>query len=181
MNYKLLFTATVCAAAFCAAPVHADYTSWQDPSYDFSKISRIYVGRVDMSDVALSSARQKSLETTFASRMNKAKIPKDVMLTIEAPTASKSLSVSRVQKASAESGTEEAEDLFEAAKSANAQVYILPRLTRWQVKTSSRRMWSGDLFRCGIPIRTRMETGMISTAQKPTPTMCLPRRSHMLW
>ena len=57
MNYKLLFTATVCAAAFCATPVHADYTSWQDPSYDFSKISRIYVGRVDMSDVALSSAR----------------------------------------------------------------------------------------------------------------------------
>lgn len=98
MNYKLLFTATVCAAAFCAAPVHADYTSWQDPSYDFSKIRRIYVGRVDMSDVALSSARQKSLETTFASRMNKAKIPKDVMLTIEAPTTSKSLSVSRVQK-----------------------------------------------------------------------------------
>ena len=88
MNYKLLFTATVCAAAFCAAPVHADYTSWQDPSYDFSKIRRIYVGRVDMSDVALSSARQKSLETTFASRMNKAKISKDVMLTIEAPTAS---------------------------------------------------------------------------------------------
>ena len=112
MNYKLLFTATVCAAAFCATPVHADYTSWQDPSYDFSKISRIYVGRVDMSDVALSSARQKSLETTFASRMNKAKIPKDVMLTIEAPTASKRLSVSRVQKASAESGTEEADDLF---------------------------------------------------------------------
>lgn len=135
MNYKLLFTATVCAAAFCAAPVHADYTSWQDPSYDFSKISRIYVGRIDMSDVALSSARQKSLETTFASRMNKAKIPKDVMLTIEAPTASKTLSVSRVQKASAESGTEEAEDLFEAAKAANAQVYILPRLTRWQVKS----------------------------------------------
>ena len=98
MNYKLLFTATICAAAFCATPVHADYTSWQDPSYDFSKISRIYVARVDMSDVALSSARQKSLETTFASRMNKAKIPKDVMLTIEAPTASKSLSVSRVQK-----------------------------------------------------------------------------------
>ena len=112
MNYKLLFTATVCAAAFCATPVHADYTSWQNPNYDFSKISRIYVGRVDMSDVALSSARQKSLETTFASRMNKAKIPKDVMLTIEAPTASKSLSVSRVQKASAESGTEEADDLF---------------------------------------------------------------------
>ena len=135
MNYKLLVTATVCAAAFCAAPVHADYTSWQDPNYDFSKISRIYVGRVDMSDVALSSARQKSLETTFASRMNKAKIPKDVMLTIEAPTASKTLSVSRVQKASAESGTEEAEDLFEAAKAANAQVYILPRLTRWQVKS----------------------------------------------
>lgn len=135
MNYKLLFTATVCAAAFCATPVHADYTSWQDPSYDFSKISRIYVGRVDMSDVALSSARQKSLETTFASRMNKAKIPKDVMLTIEAPTTSKTLSVSRVQKASAESGTEEADDLFEAAKAANAQVYILPRLTRWQVKS----------------------------------------------
>lgn len=135
MNYKLLFTATVCAAVFCAAPVHADYTSWQDPSYDFSKISRIYVGRVDMSDVALSSARQKSLEMTFASRMNKAKISKDVMLTIEAPTASTSRSVSRVQKTSAESGTEEADDLFEAAKAANAQVYILPRLTRWQVKS----------------------------------------------
>lgn len=39
MNYKLLFTATVCAAAFCAAPVHADYTSWQDPSYDFRRSS----------------------------------------------------------------------------------------------------------------------------------------------
>lgn len=37
MNYKLLFTATVCAAAFCAAPVHADYTSWQDPNYDFRR------------------------------------------------------------------------------------------------------------------------------------------------
>lgn len=98
MNYKLLFTATVCAAAFCATPVHADYMSWQDPSYDFSKIRRIYVGRVDMSDVALSSARQKNLETTFASRMNKAKIPKDVMLTIEAPTASTSRFVSRVQE-----------------------------------------------------------------------------------
>ena len=135
MHFKWIAAAALSAAALTAMPACADYTSWQDPGYDFSKISRIYVGRVDMSDVTLSSAREKSLETTFASLMNKAKIPKDVMLTIEAPTASKPLSAPRVQKASVESGAEEVDDLFEAAKAANAQVYILPRLTRWQVKS----------------------------------------------
>ena len=135
MNYKYMAAAALCAAAFTAMPASADYTSWQDPNYDFSKIQRIYVGRVDTSDVALSRARQKSLEATFGSRMNKVKYPKDVLVTIEAPTATKTLPASRLPKASVESRTEEADDFLEAAKAANAQVYILPRLTRWQVKS----------------------------------------------
>lgn len=135
MNYKYMAAAVLCAAAFTAMPASADYTSWQDPNYDFSKIQRIYVGRVDTSDVALSRARQKSLEATFGSRMNKVKYPKDVLVTIEAPTATKTLPASRLPKASVESGTEEADDFLEAAKAANAQVYILPRLTRWQVES----------------------------------------------
>ena len=135
MHFKWVAAAALFATALTAMPVGADYTSWQDPNYDFSKIRRIYVGRVDMSDVALSRARQKSLEATFGSRMNKVKYPKDVLVTIEAPTASKTLPASRLPKASAESGIEEADDFLEAAKAANTQVYILPRLTRWQVKS----------------------------------------------
>lgn len=135
MNYKLLFTAAVCAAAFCAAPIHADYTSWQDPNYDFDTVKNIYIARVDTSDVSsMSSAKAKSLESVFQSRMNKAKFPKDLLLTMEAPRATKTLPASRVPKASVESGTEE-DDFLAEARAANAQVYILPRLTRWQVKS----------------------------------------------
>lgn len=135
MNYKYMAAAALAVAAFTAMPASADYTSWQDPSYDFSKIQRIYVGRVDTNDVSLSRARQKSLEATFGSRMNKVKYPKDVLVTIEAPTASKTLPASRLPKASVESGKEAADDFLEAAKAANAQVYILPRLIRWQVES----------------------------------------------
>lgn len=135
MNYKLLFTAAACVAAFSAAPVHADYTNWQDPNYDFQIVKNIYIARVDTSDISsMSSAKAKSLESSFQSRMNKAKFPKDLRLTLEAPTATKTLPASRVPKASVESGTEE-DDFLVEARAANAQVYILPRLTRWQVES----------------------------------------------
>lgn len=135
MNYKLLFTAAACAAAFLAVPVHADYTNWQDPNYDFKSVKNIYIARVDTSDISsMSSAKAKSLESAFQSRMNKAKFPKDLLLTLEAPAATKTLPASHVLKASVESGTEE-DDFLAEARAANAQVYILPRLTRWQVKS----------------------------------------------
>ena len=87
-----------------------------------------------------------------------------------------------MQKASAESGTEEADDLFEAAKSANAQVYILPRLTRWQVKSyiePAHVEWKSVQVRDSYQDKDGNWHDFYRT--ETTPTMCLPGRFHMLW
>ena len=38
-----------CLALTGAIPALADYTSWQDPQYDFRKVKTVYMANLDMS------------------------------------------------------------------------------------------------------------------------------------
>ena len=64
-----------CLALGGAVPALADYTSWQDPRYEFSKVRTVYMAQMDMSGYGLQNlAKKQKMVDHFNTRAAKAKL-----------------------------------------------------------------------------------------------------------
>ncbi len=129
-----------------AVPVLADYTSWQDPQYDFSKVRTVYMAQLDMSGYRLQNlAKKQKMVDHFRTRAGKTKL-KNAKLVLEPVSQPRALlpgektaepaaeakaaqeQALEKQLAPAISGTEGQVTIPQAALDVKADVYILPRL-----------------------------------------------------
>lgn len=126
-----------------AAPALADYTSWQDPQYDFSKVKTVYMAQLDMSGYRLQNlAKKQKMVDHFRTRAGKTKL-KNAKLVLEPVTQPRALlpgdkkadtdkteQTAQLQAREKQLGTRDEAQVTipQAALDAKADVYILPRL-----------------------------------------------------
>ncbi len=126
-----------------AVPVLADYTSWQDPQYDFSKVKTVYMAQLDMSGYRLQNlAKKQKMVDHFRTRAGKTKL-KNAKLVLEPVTQPRALlpgdkkadtdktgQTAQLQALEKQLGTRDEAQVTipQAALDAKADVYILPRL-----------------------------------------------------
>lgn len=132
-----------CLALGGAVPALADYTSWQDPQYEFSKVRTVYMAQMDMSGYGLQNlAKKQKMVDHFRTRAAKAKL-KTAKLVLEPVSQPRAL-LPGEKPAVPEKETEparqqapekqpEARDegqvtIPQAALDAKADLYILPRM-----------------------------------------------------
>ncbi|WP_071142804.1 hypothetical protein [Acidaminococcus timonensis] len=129
-----------------AVPALADYTSWQDPQYDFSKVRTVYMAQMDMSGYGLQNlAKKQKMVDHFNTRAAKTKLKK-AKLVVEPVSQPRAL-LPGEKPAVPEKGTETARQqalekqlepskindatqvtIPQAALDAKADLYILPRM-----------------------------------------------------
>lgn len=135
-----------CLALGGAVPALADYTSWQDPQYDFSNVKTVYMAQMDMSGYGLQNlAKKQKMVDHFNTRAAKTKLKK-AKLVVEPVSQPRAL-LPGEKSAVPEKGTETARQqvlekqlepsktndatqvtIPQAALDAKADVYILPRM-----------------------------------------------------
>lgn len=135
-----------CLALTGAVPALADYTSWQDPQYDFSNVKTVYMAQMDMSGYGLQNlAKKQKMVDHFNTRAAKTKLKKAKLVVepVSQPRAllpgekpavpEKEAELARQQaleKQLEPSKTNDATQVTipQAALDAKADVYILPRM-----------------------------------------------------
>lgn len=120
----------VCLFFACSLTASADYTDWQDPQYDFKAVKTVYVGTLDTSEVQLSLGTGQKLKGWLLSRGKKIKGVKVIMEEAPRPWA---MLPGESPAPKAEEAAGEHTVIPEAAVSAGADLYVLPRLTAYQV------------------------------------------------
>lgn len=112
---------------FSFSMAEADYTSWQDSSYDFKAVKTVYIGSMDTSEAGISSsAVEMKVKDNFYKKAMKIRGP---AMVAESP---ETMEVEPIEKGS--SSTEESTSMVpEEAVKAGADLYIYPKLTVWQV------------------------------------------------
>lgn len=135
-----------CLALTGAIPAQADYTSWQDPQYDFSKVKTVYMANLDMSGYRLQNmAKKQKMVDHFRTKAAKEKL-KTAKLVLEPVTQPRALlpgekpataaaDAKTAQQQALEKqlepstqSTDEPVTIPQAALDAKADVYILPRM-----------------------------------------------------
>ena len=135
-----------CLALTGAVPALADYTSWQDPQYDFSNVKTVYMAQLDMSGYRMQNqAKKQKMVDHFNTRAAKTKLKKAklvvepvnqprALLPGEKPAdtnaAAKTAQQKALEKQLEPSKTNDVTQVTipQAALDAKADVYILPRL-----------------------------------------------------
>lgn len=135
-----------CLALTGAVPALADYTSWQDPQYDFSNVKTVYMAQMDMSGYGLQNlAKKQKMVDHFNTRAAKTKLKK-AKLVVEPVSQPRTLLPGEkpaVPEKEAEPARQQALEkqlepsktndatqvtIPQAALDAKADVYILPRM-----------------------------------------------------
>ena len=120
------------ATLFSFGSVQAEFTSWESSSYDFSKVNSIYVAEMDTSEVSLSQVKEQKVKAILDNKLAKLSLPKSLALYSGFGLDSE-ISSPRVEKASVENRENSEDFISEEAEDFGADVYIIPRLTRWNV------------------------------------------------
>lgn len=132
-----------CLALTGAVPALADYTSWQDPQYDFSKVKTVYMAQLDMSGYRMqNTAKKQKMVDHFNTKAAKTKLKK-AKLVVEPVSQPRALlpgekkadtaaTAKTAQQQALEKQLETTDStqvtIPQAALDAKADVYILPRL-----------------------------------------------------
>ena len=135
-----------CLALTGAVPALADYTSWQDPQYDFSNVKTVYMAQMDMSGYGLQNlAKKQKMVDHFNTRTAKTKLKKAKLVVepVSQPRALLPGEKPAVPEKEAEPARQQALEkqlepsktndatqvtIPQAALDAKADVYILPRM-----------------------------------------------------
>ncbi|WP_337603316.1 hypothetical protein [Acidaminococcus timonensis] len=135
-----------CLALTGAVPALADYTSWQDPQYDFSNVKTVYMAQMDMSGYGLQNlAKKQKMVDHFNTRAAKTKLKKAKLVVepVSQPRALLPGEKPAVPEKEAEPARQQALEkqlepsktndatqvtIPQAALDAKADVYILPRM-----------------------------------------------------
>ena len=135
-----------CLALTGAVPALADYTSWQDPQYDFSNVKTVYMAQMDMSGYGLQNlAKKQKMVDHFNTRAAKTKLKKAKLVVepVSQPRALLPGEKPAVPEKEAEPARQQAMEkqlepsktndatqvtIPQAALDAKADVYILPRM-----------------------------------------------------
>lgn len=135
-----------CLALTGAVPALADYTSWQDPQYDFSNVKTVYMAQMDMSGYELQNlAKKQKMVDHFNTRAAKTKLKKAKLVVepVSQPRALLPGEKPAVPEKEAEPARQQALEkqlepsktndatqvtIPQAALDAKADVYILPRM-----------------------------------------------------
>ena len=135
-----------CLALTGAVPALADYTSWQDPQYEFSKVRTVYMAQMDMSGYGLQNlAKKQKMVDHFNTRAAKTKLKKAKLVVepVSQPRALLPGEKPAVPEKEAEPARQQALEkqlepsktndatqvtIPQAALDAKADVYILPRM-----------------------------------------------------
>lgn len=109
----------------------AEYTHWEDSSYDFKQVQKVYIAELDTSDVTLPSiAKEQIVKEELVKRVSKIK---GLSIVTAKPTFPKAQLFQRVQKASEVEAPIDVHVIPKEAIDEGASLYILPRLTVYQV------------------------------------------------
>ncbi len=110
----------------------AEFTSWESSAYPFAKVKTIYVGEMDTRDVSLPMVKEQKVKAILDNKVSKLSLPQTLSLTSGFGAPAKLYSP-KAPKASEEDYRAYEDPLVSAALDSGAEVYILPRLTRWNV------------------------------------------------
>ncbi|WP_337928779.1 hypothetical protein [Acidaminococcus timonensis] len=154
-----------CLALTGAVPALADYTSWQDPQYDFSNVKTVYMAQMDMSGYGLQNlAKKQKMVDHFNTRAAKTKLKKAKLVVepVSQPRALLPGEKPAVPEKEAEPARQQALEkqlepsktndatqvtIPQAALDAKADVYILPRMDSCAVSSylvSAHTEWRTD-------------------------------------
>lgn len=134
MKFRKLAGLLAVLFALVAFPVHGEYTSWADTTYDFHKAKVVYIGEMDTSEVSIeSAAKERQLKEELVKR---AATVKGLTVIAEGPKGKVAKVPGQVQKVSEE--LEETEEPTEVsipqeALDQRADIYIRPALTTYHV------------------------------------------------
>lgn len=132
-----------CLALTGTVPALADYTSWRDPQYDFSKVRTVYMAQMDMSGYRMqNTAKKQKMVDHFRTRAGKTKL-RNAKLVLEPvsqprallpgekpaePAAAAKTDQQQALEKQLETTDSTQVTIPQAALDAKADVYILPRL-----------------------------------------------------
>ncbi|WP_296098114.1 hypothetical protein [Dialister sp.] len=115
---------------FSLPMAYADYTSWEDSTYDFKSVKAVYIDAIDTSESGITSAaRDMKLKEDFYRRVSKIKGPKVQAAQPEAETPG----TLETEAVSTEVKDKAPSIVPKEAADGGADIYIYPKLTLWQV------------------------------------------------